>query len=74
MQFPNKLYSYKNSTIALLPKILSSLQNGPLTVEDLFRQLNPILEDPTDFLSALDCLYAIRMIDMTEDMKEIFLC
>ena len=74
MQFPNKLYSYKNSTLALLPEVLNRLQNGPVTVKDLFWELNPILEDPTDFLSALDCLYAMQMIDATEDMEAIFLC
>ena len=74
MQFPNKLYSYKNSTLALLPEVLNRLQNGPVTIKDLFWQLNPILEDPTDFLSALDCLYAMQMIEMTEDMEAIFLC
>lgn len=74
MQFPNKLYSYKNSTLALLPEVLNKLQNGPVTIKDLFWELNPILEDPTDFLSALDCLYAMQIIEMTEDMEAIFLC
>lgn len=74
MQFPNKLYSYKNSTLALLPEVLIRLKNEPVAVKDLFWELNPILEDPTDFLSALDCLYAMQMIEMTEDMEAIFLC
>jgi hypothetical protein len=74
MQFPNKLYSYKNSTLALLPEVLNRLKKEPVAVKDLFWELNPILEDPTDFLSALDCLYAMQLIEMTEDMEAIFLC
>lgn len=74
MQLPNKLYSYKSSTLALLPKILNKLQNGPIKIKDLFWQINPYLEDATDFLSALDCLYAMRIIEMIEDTEEVFLC
>ncbi len=74
MQFPNKLYSYKNSTLGLLPELLNRLQDGPVKIKDLFWQINPLLEDATDFLCALDCLYAMRVIEMTEDMEGIFLC
>lgn len=74
MQLPNKLYSYKSSTLALLPKILNKLQNRPIKIKDLFWQINPHLEDATDFLSALDCLYAMRMIEIIEDTEEVFLC
>lgn len=29
MQLPNKLYSYKNSTLALIPIVLGELKNRP---------------------------------------------
>lgn len=29
MQLPNKLYSYKNSTLALIPKVLSEIKDDP---------------------------------------------
>ena len=35
MQLPNKLYSYKNSTLALVPAVLKELKGGPLPVIDL---------------------------------------
>ena len=32
MQLPNKLYSYKNSTMALTPKVLSEIKDSPVPV------------------------------------------
>ena len=57
MQLPNKLYSYKSSTLALVPIVLQALQNGAVEVKDLFLEVKPQLTDATDFLSVLDCLY-----------------
>lgn len=71
MQFPNKLYSYENSTLSLLPKFLEELQSGPMTVVDLFNSMRGKLKNPTDFLFSLDCLYAMRKVDMTDD-GEVF--
>ena len=62
MQLPNKLYSYENSTLALIPK-----------VKDLYNDLKPSLDDPTDFLSVMDCLYALRAVDINEK-GEVYKC
>ena len=67
MQLPNKLYSYKSSTLALVPVVLQALQNGPVEVKDLFIEVNPHLTDATDFLSVLDCLYALRAADINDE-------
>lgn len=56
MQLPNKLYSYKNSTLALVPAVLKELKGGPLPVIDLYKKVRPILNDPTDFISVMDCM------------------
>lgn len=73
MQLPNKLYSYKDSTLALIPIVLSELKNGPLLASDLFQAVRHLLGDATDFLSVMDCLYALRAIDMNDE-GEVFLC
>lgn len=39
MQLPNKLYSYKNSTLALVPVVLKELKGGPLPVIDLYKKV-----------------------------------
>ncbi len=73
MQLPNKLYSYENSTLALIPKVLKKLQYGSKLVKDLSNDLKPSLDDPTDFLSVMDCLYALRAVDINEK-GEVYKC
>ena len=73
MQLPNKLYSYKDSTLALIPIVLNELKNGSIHVSDLFQAVRYRLGDATDFLSVMDCLYALRAIDMNDE-GEVFMC
>lgn len=73
MQLPNKLYSYKNSTLALLPGVLTVLKEGPMDVIELYDMMRQGLKDPTDFMSVMDCAYALRAIDINEQ-GEGFLC
>jgi len=73
MQLPNKLYSYKESTLALIPKVLTELADGPMTVKDLFLIVRSALPDATDFLSVMDCLYTLRAVDINKE-GEVYLC
>ena len=73
MQFPNKLYSYKDSTLALMPVVLAELKVSPLPVPVLFKKVQHTLTDITDFLSVMDCLYALRAVDLDEQ-GEMFIC
>lgn len=73
MQLPNKLYSYKNSTLALIPVVLKEIKNGPLPVKDLYRKVRLALNDPTDFISVMDCLYALRAAEINDE-GEVFIC
>lgn len=73
MQLPNKLYSYKKSTLALIPVVLKELQNGPMKVSELYLNVRHLLAEATDFLSVMDCLYALRAVDMTEK-GDIYQC
>ena len=69
MQLPNKLYSYKASTLALIPKVLTELKSGPKEVKDLFLLIRPSLSDATDFLSVMDCLYALHAVNINSEGK-----
>lgn len=73
MQLPNKLYSYKDSTSALIPIVLNALKDGPISASTLFHAVRYQLNDATDFLSVMDCLYALRAIDMNDE-GEVFIC
>ena len=73
MQLPNKLYSYKNSTLALIPVVLNELKQGPMLAGDLYLAVKPALVEATDFLSVMDCLYSLRAVDIT-DGGEVYQC
>ena len=73
MQLPNKLYSYKNSTLALVPIVLQELKDGPLPVRVLYERVKLLLPEATDFLSVMDCLYALHAVDIN-DADEVFQC
>lgn len=73
MQLPNKLYSYKSSTLALIPVVLDEIKNSPLPVGDLYRRVRPALNDATDFISVMDCLYALRAADINDE-GEVYIC
>lgn len=66
MQLPNKLYSYKDSNLAVIPAVLDAIHSNPTTVKDLYLSIKPLLSDATDFLAVMDCLYALRAIDINE--------
>ncbi len=73
MQLPNKLYSYKASSLSLVPVVLTEIKHSPMPVSELYRRLRPALEDATDFVDVMDCLYALRAADVSDD-GEVFIC
>lgn len=73
MQLPNKLYSYKKSALAQVPIVLAAIKNEPVPVVDLYKQIRPLLDDATDFMSVMDCLYALGATDINDE-GEVFIC
>ena len=73
MQLSNKLYSYKNSTLALMPVVLNEIRQNPMPVEALYIRVRPALIDPTEFMSVMNCLDALRATDINEE-GEVFIC
>ncbi len=73
MQLPNKIYSYKNSTLSLIPIVLDEIKNGPLAVKVLYERVKPSLKDATDFISVMDRLYTLRAADLNDE-GEMFIC
>ena len=73
MLLPNKLYSYERSSLALMPKILRQIEHQPMQAAELFKEMQPFLDDSTEFMSAMDCLYALQAVDINED-GEVFIC
>lgn len=69
MFLPNKLYTFGESTLALLAPVLDALGSHPTSVTALRDRVSPTM-DSTDFVDALTCLYALRAIDY-DDQKGV---
>ncbi len=65
MKLPGKTTTYRKSVIAAFPPILSLLKERDMKVSEL-RQSLPWL-DFGDFISALDCLYALGKINLDRE-------
>jgi len=64
MKLPNKLYSYKESTISKFPVILDAIDKGKASsISELYIEVIDKMEDITEFLEVLECLYALRKIE-----------
>ena len=59
--------------MALIPKVLSEIKDSPVPVFELYDKLKPELNDATDFLSVMDCLYALRSADVNYE-GVVFIC
>lgn len=70
MKLPSKTTPYKRSVLSLFPMILYQLKNDNMRVSDLHKSLPQI--PLGDFISALDCLYALSMIDFNKKKELIF--
>ena len=68
MRLPNKLFSYEESLMQMLPLILNLLET-PKTPKELLMSVNEASADPLLFIDALDCLYALRKIELTSEGK-----
>jgi hypothetical protein len=66
MNFPDKVTCYSDSILATFPKILSIVQKKSLSAFLLYQRIQPM--NIADFMEALDCLYAMRKIEIKEGM------
>ena len=67
MRLPNKAIPYSKSVIARFPQILEIVSQRDITPKELLQVANGEEQDMADFLSALDCLYALGKIEFTEE-------
>ena len=66
MRFPNKLYLFSESTLALFAPILTILEAEPVSISELRTRLdNPAIEDVLDALTALFALKHINVDSTT---------
>lgn len=69
MKFPSKVTSYKESTIAKFPIILSLLEKKDMTPSELYKKVKKNkIQNITEFVEILDCLYAMNKIELKEQV------
>ena len=73
MLLPNKLFSYNESVLSKLPLILRELDQ-PKTPNELLLSLSNTVNNPLELVDALDCLYALREIELNEEEVRIIRC
>lgn len=64
MKLPSKTTPYNRSVLALFPGILSILKKQDMRVADLQKEFSAV--PLGDFISALECLYALRAMEFDE--------
>ena len=67
MRLPNKVISYSNSIVSRFPDILEALMHRDMSPKDLFELTTSGKKNMGDFLSALDCLFALGKIELIEE-------
>lgn len=72
MKLPNKLFSYKESVISKFPFILRKVsEEKHISILELYYAVNGKFEDISEFLEALDCLYALGKIEYDSKLRRI---
>ncbi len=66
MLLPNKLIPYDQSVLPKLPVILKELKGNPKSVHELYKRVIKKMTGVSEFIDALDCLYALGKIEFDE--------
>ena len=64
MRLPNKITTYQESDIAKYSLVLGTLENGSMSVSELYSALRSHVSSISDYLNILDSLYTLGKIDL----------
>ena len=68
MKLPNKVITYKESTISKFPSVLSCLKEQDMSPASHYKNLKSKVEDIGEYIDILDCLYALGKIELIEHL------
>lgn len=69
MRLPSKVTSYKNSTFAKFPEILSILKEQDMRPRDLYQKVKKRDFGITEYIEVLDCLFMLGKIELLPDQE-----
>lgn len=67
MKFPNKVTSYKDSTLSKFPIILGKIKTKDYPVSILYKELEDKIT-LQDFIDVLDCLFVLNQITLRKEI------
>ena len=65
MRFPDKITSYKESILRLLPLVLDELSRCDMNPTELFESIRN-KASLSEFVDALDCLFALGKVELIQ--------
>ena len=71
MKLPSKITSYSESVLSKLPIILDCLAKQDLSPTDLYDEVKDCFLNISEYIDALDCLFAMKSIDFDYDEEVI---
>lgn len=69
MRLPNKITPFKESALSKFPIILSKLKDSDMPVLQLFYAVKDDVDNIADYLEVLDCLYALKEIEINKETE-----
>lgn len=68
MKFPSKVTPYKESIIAKFPVVLGKVETKDMSPSELYKNVKGRVTDIREFMDILDCLYALKKIELNGEM------
>lgn len=72
MKFPNKVTSYRESSLINIPIVIEALTNNNLTPYLLYDKVKKNFETIEDYMDTLDCLFALNTIAYDVDRGIVY--
>lgn len=69
MKLPNKVTSYQESVISKFVVILEILNEKDVSLSELYSYTNQYFSDATEFIDAIDCLFALNKLEYNDDLE-----
>lgn len=71
MKLPNKITSYKESSLSKFPTILECIQDREMTPLELYVKMEKYFDSFSDYIETLDYLFALNRISLNPDIGRI---
>ena len=67
MRLPSKVTPFMDSTLSIFPLLLSEIKKGDIPPIILFGKVKNRVSGISNYLMALDCLFALNKIELIEE-------